>query len=176
MPIKFPNLKSTTEPLGLVEHLGAAITLDPDDDAPTDAMQSWFGRLLNKDDFTWIRIGDEERDELRSSKELAEMYFSKKLCYTVYDSTCLHLVCDKGSSGIVQGEALIKGKLGDAVHNGRYYFGYLIVNLGSQVTAGSETTLHDRWKVKRWVLYKLPDGAKALNIILDRKFDEFLSK
>jgi len=156
MANKFPYLKSTSEPLGVVEQIAAAVTTNPEEDAACAAAVTWFGRMLAEDNFVWQYFGEKEEKVVRDKHEFAELYFNQILRYTAYDHTSYSLTpVGNGNYAVAQGEVEIKGQYCNAEHRGPHYFSYRL----KKEEKG--------WRVQRWVLIKLKrDGESALDIIL----------
>jgi uncharacterized protein DUF4440 len=155
MANKYPYLKSTSEPLGAVEQIAAAVTTPPEEDAATCALITWFGRMLADDNFVWQYFGEKEEKVVKDKHEFAELYFNQILRYTAYDHTSYSLTpVGKGNYAVVQGKVDIKGHYYKDEHKGPHYFSYRL----KKEEYG--------WRVQRWVLRKLKHGESALDIIL----------
>ena len=168
MANKFPYLKSTSEPLGVVEQIAAAVTMHPDEDAALadEAEYSWFGRMLAEENFVWQYFGvnGEKEEEVQCKKEFAGSYFNQTLRYTAYDHTTFSLISFPGDYTVVQGKVMIKGWYNKAEHSGDHHFLYFIKKE------------EERWRVQKWVLRKLTRGGKsALDIILETDVKKELS-
>src|SRR5262249_37645754 len=82
---KFPYLKSTSDPMGLLEQLSVAITLRPLHDGAAAAIPTWFGRLLSESaSFVWSYEGSHDSFQYDRA-QVAEAYFSNQLRYTAFD-------------------------------------------------------------------------------------------
>jgi len=127
---KYPYLKSTTDPIGALEQLAAAVTMDPDEDSALAGGSSWFGRLLLEDGFKWSYSVDGQVVAVFTDRDaFANAYLSKEFQYTAYDWECTFLRVH-GDRGEVQGEVEIKGVSRltpeEPNHNGRHQFEYLL--------------------------------------------------
>src|SRR5262245_13945169 len=101
MAKKFPYLKSTSEPLGVVEQIAAAVTMHPDEDsADTTAVTTeltWFGSMLvpdtpgttlSPDRFVWKYYNSAgDLTEVSGSTNFENLYKDTILRYTAYDHT-----------------------------------------------------------------------------------------
>ena len=147
MPIKFPYLKDTRDPLGLIEQIGVAITVHPEEDAADDPIYSWAGRLLS-DDFTWSSKDKSEAVIGQGDKtNFIQAYFNNQLRYTVYDWQLTYLNIDV-NKGEARGTARVKGNNGLCSQSrlcGNYEFRYTLV----------KDPLTQRWKLQEWVLKEI---------------------
>lgn len=170
MPNKFPHLKSTSEPIGPVEQLGMAITLNHLEDPSEDPDGSWFGRMLTDDARGYFQKAPGAFEFFLADKQmLTNSYYKKNgdLLFTAHDWKCDFLRVDDGGNsgnGVLEGRVVIKGRctLGSfSIDPANYqYVVYDIVR---------NSNTKDRWKIKRWALfYNRPDqwGTVDLDTIL----------
>lgn len=151
---KFPFLKSTAYPLGLLEQFGVAVTMDPKEDRALTALDSWFGGGLITPDGTWTF----NTEAPVSNKELAEAYLSGDFRYTAYDWEIVSLKVDNyGGEGEVTGNVQVKGRFRrrdekgdfqDRDDTGKYSFTYRILKKDG------------KWRVNEWVLEKTNGGIE----------------
>jgi hypothetical protein len=163
MPSKFPFLKSSTEPYGLLEQLGVAITLNPAEDAAQSGPGSWFGRLLEERDFLWLfqTADGREIERVEDREQLAESYLSENFRFTVFDWELL-LLRITDDQGVLQGEVDLKGRSNlsgvEIRHDGQHTFECDIVRGDGQ-----------KWRVKRIVITEQGqrrDPARALSEVI----------
>lgn len=147
MPSKFPFLKSSTEPYGLLEQLGVAITLNPAEDAALagNGPGSWFGRLLEEQDFLWLlqEADGSEVERVEDRNRLAESYLSQDFRYTAFDWDLLFLEL-ADNQGVLRGKVDLKGRSNlsgsELKHEGEHTFECHIVKRG------------DKWRAQRIVI------------------------
>lgn len=159
MPNKFPHLKSTTEPIGPVEQLGMAITLNHEEDPSGDPDNSWFGRMFTDDAVGYFEKEPGTLKFFQAPKSvLTNAYYKKNgddLLFTAHDWKCDFLRIEDTSQGIgiLEGRVVIKGhcNLGAfSIDPAKYeYIVYEIVR---------NQNTKDRWKIKRWVLFSQKPG------------------
>lgn len=155
MPGRFPFLKSKTDPYGVIEQFGIAVTVDPESDPssdPTDATdRSWFGRTLLADAGTVFKYTGEDgttTDTVTGHDTLIKAYADGKLLCTAYDWGLTTLKIDVAAkTGEVEGGVRLKGRCDLFVNNdkkfkGRHLFRYAIVQVGKE------------WLIKEWTLRK----------------------
>jgi adhesin HecA-like repeat protein len=151
MPIKFPHLKHTTDPLGLIEQIGAAATVPPKEDAAMDGGRSWFGRLLSDDGFTWS-LASSHGSKSGKKDDLVGAYFKEEVLYQVYDWQLTSLRIDNSKGiGEATGEVRLKGKnkLCSACELcGDYEFSYQL----RRETVKDDTEQNGRWRLTEWNL------------------------
>lgn len=168
MPNRFPYLKSQSDPLGLVEQLGAAATVDPQTDPSLTADRSWFGRMLETGGFSMIYTGDTGLvDTISSHKDITDAYVQNKFIYTAYDWELTSLSINlTAKTGVVQGGVRLKGRCdlftkNKPEHSGDHTFEY-------QIARGTD----GKWRVTKWLLTKptMPAGGgnTPLSEFLDR--------
>jgi hypothetical protein len=139
-------LHSTSTAIGLLEQLGVATTVSPEEDASEIPGNSWFGAMLSGDGFSWHYLeGDAEKLTFASKDDILAAYFDGSFAFTAYNWECLYLNV-KGDAGEAAGTVRIKGKTtasGTAIeHRGNYQFRCEIVRKGEG----------ENWKLRRWVL------------------------
>jgi hypothetical protein len=149
MPNKFPHLKSTSEPLGPVEQLGMAVTVNPAEDSAREGRYSWFGNMLHED-FTFFFQAGGGKWHKANKKEMVDAYFlpngTQQLSFTAYGWKSEHSCIDESSGvGIVQGKVTIKGhcKLGGGeldTSRDLYFLYWITKEEGS------------KWRVRQWRL------------------------
>ena len=160
MANQYPYLKSASEPLGVVEQIAAAVTMNPDEDAAYAALITWFGRLLAPDPVVWQYCGQNEA-MVEGREELAKCYFDQTLRYTAYDHTTYSLILLDENTALAQGVVNIKGRFippgrNEVRHLGLHRFLYLIEKV------------EERWRLKKWVLEQVDSLESALEIIRRR--------
>jgi hypothetical protein len=117
---KFPHLRSSTDPYGLMEQLAVAITIDPatdgtDRDTAADTTAtlnfefSWFGGIMG-DPFTWNYY-----DSGGALKETADRptffrhYATGKVRFTAYEWEYTKIeINPMAGTGVVEGTAIVK--------------------------------------------------------------------
>lgn len=153
MPSRFPFLKSKTDPYGLIEQFGIAVTVEPDSDPSETADRSWFGVTLLNDAgspfvFTYTGEDGTTTDTVTGHDNITKAYAEGKLLYTAYDWGITSLTIDVATkTGDVRGSARLKGHCDVFVnnpkqHKGRHFFRYAIVQVGKE------------WLIKEWSLRK----------------------
>jgi hypothetical protein len=153
MPSRFPFLKSKTDPYGLIEQFGIAVTVDPASDASESADRSWFGTTLDNNPGAFIMTYSDDNtgitpDKITGHKTVTDAYAQGKLLYTAYDWGVTSLKIDvTAKTGEVEGSVRLKGHCDLFVnnpknHNGRHFFRYAIVQVGKD------------WLIKEWSLRK----------------------
>lgn len=163
MPSRFPFLKSKTEPYGLIEQFGIAVTIDSESDPsdnPDDATdRSWFGATLfnglehaadKKDVFVFSYTNEDgtKTDTIPGYKITTQAYADGRLLCTAYDWGLTSLKIDtEAKTGEVEGGVRLKGHCDLFVNNkpkfrGRHLFRYAIVQVGKE------------WLIKEWSLKK----------------------
>jgi hypothetical protein len=157
MPNRFPFLKSKTDPYGLIEQFGIAVTVAPESDSAETGPVSWFGRTLHNDAgtiFTYTGEDGTTKDTVAGHDNITKAYAEGKLLYTAYDWGITLLKIDiAAKTGEVEGAVKLKGHCDLFVnnpkeHKGRHFFRYAIVQVGKD------------WLIKEWSLRK-EKGTKA---------------
>lgn len=149
MSHKYPFLKSSSDPYGLLEQLGVALTIDPREDASLTGDSSWFGKLL-ANDFTWEYQGDNTNERL-DRQQFVGNYFNSHTRFTAYNWECYSLSIPEGAAGTtgsLAGEVDVKVTQcaacnGSNEHNGLHRFECSIVKVNG------------KWKVNRWILARV---------------------
>jgi hypothetical protein len=146
MPHRYPFLHSTATAIGLLEQLGVATTVSPEEDASEVPGNSWFGAMLWDDGFSWHYLeGDTEKLTFASKDDILTAYFDGDFALTAYNWECLYLNV-QGDTGEAAGTVRVKGKTiasGAAIeHKGNYQFRCEIIRAGEG----------KNWKLRRWVL------------------------
>jgi hypothetical protein len=164
MANQFPYLKSASEPLGVVEQIAAAVTLNPNEDAASAAPITWFGRMLAPDPFVWQYCGQNEA-RVEGREIFAKCYFDQTLRYTAYDYTPYSLILLDENTALAQGVVNIKGRFippggAEVFHLGLHRFLYFIVKV------------EERWRLKKWVLEPVNSLESALEIIRTHQSEE----
>jgi len=151
MAYKYPFLRSSVTPFGLMEQLGVAFTSDPAEDGAATGSGSWFGRLLSDASFVFDFVNSTSPRETFNKTQLVNKYFTRHFKYTAYDWECLNLRITRAAggaeSGIIEGEVDIKVEVcnecrGGNAHNGTFDFSYEIARPNATSS----------WKVTKWSL------------------------
>ncbi|HEY9401995.1 MAG TPA: hypothetical protein VIQ24_04840 [Pyrinomonadaceae bacterium] len=153
MPSRFPFLKSKTDPYGLIEQFGIAVTVDPESDPSETASGSWFGVTLDDSPNAFVFTYSDDNttnqpDRITGHGTITNAYAQGKLLYTAYDWVLTSLKIDVATkTGEVEGAVRLKGHCDLCVnnpttHNGRHWFHYVIVKVGRD------------WLIKEWTLRK----------------------
>ena len=155
MPIKFPHLKHNSDPLGLIEQIGAAVTVHPREDAARFGPFSWFGRLLSDDEFTWKLENKDGSTKDGKKVDLIKAYFDDdQVLYQVYDwsLTSLNINDDQGTAtGIVR----LKGKnelCTDKSLSGDYEFSY---KFKQERVTNERAEQQFIWRMTEWTLKEM---------------------
>lgn len=160
MPHKYPYLRSSVTPFGLMEQLGIAFTMDPVEEGtpPGQRNSSWFGRLLSDNNFTFDYINSTAPRESFNKTQMVTHYFTKHFDYAAYDWECLALRITRQAGGaevgVIEGEVDIKVRhcnvcAGANAHDGEFDFIYEI----------ERPNANSSWKVKKWTLTRKTGAA-----------------
>jgi len=153
MPNRFPFLKSKTDPYGLVEQFGIAVTVDPESDPAETGDRSWFGRTIDASSGAFVMTYSDDNtgnpeDVIKGHDTITDAYAAGKLIYTAYDWGLTSMRVDvTAGTGEVEGHVRLKGRCDLFVnnpkkHKGRHFFRYVIVQVGKE------------WLIKEWSLRK----------------------
>jgi len=172
MPSRFPFLKSKTDPYGVIEQFGIAVTIPPESDPSETAERSWFGTTLDDTAGAFVFTYSDDNttsmpDRITGHGTITRAYAQGKLLYTAYDWAITSLRIDLAAkTGAVEGSVRLKGHCDLCVnnpprHDGRHLFTYALAQVGKD------------WLIKEWTLRKEKKPAPVpdpLGDFLDARF------